>query len=141
MSRPASLAIGQSRVVEVDPRLQHVPTGLFPGPGQAYTFSASVKWKDGFIVCGHEGWGGGGMTRWARVRHEHFFRLCACIGQDDSTAFAVDTVGPWIVPGGAIADDNQLYLFANDLPMMYWNNRSLSPARGGPMQVAITRIA
>ncbi len=128
--------------MDVDPRERYVETHLSVHPGERYRFSATGKWKDGFMSpCGPEGWGGGALTRFARVKGQPFFRLCASIGKDDHTAFAVDTTQPWTVPDITPPNgDRQLYLFANDLWLMYWNNRALTEEEGGPLRVTITRL-
>jgi hypothetical protein len=43
------------------------------------------------------------------------------------------------VPADAAAA-RRLYLFANDWPLMYWNNHALPPP-DGPLLATITRIA
>jgi hypothetical protein len=72
-----------------------------------------------------------------------FFRLCGCVGTDDRQPFAIGGERPeWIVPDAvAVQADRQLYLFANDWPCMYANNRALGEAEGGPLRVAIQRLA
>jgi|GEM_PF-317562 len=135
------LAHSESTTLEVDPRKCHVPTGINVQPGERYTFTAAGKWKDWFVTCDHRGWGSGWPLRFNRVKGQPFFRLCGSIGKDDRAAFAINTTQPWTVPDTPPPDgDDQLYLFANDHPWMYWNNRTLTEDKGGPMRVTITRL-
>lgn len=137
----SELQVAQSSTVEVNPAEFNVPTGVCVQVGQQYSFSVSGKWKDWFFVCDHLGWGHGLITRLSRVPGEPFFRLCGSVGKDDRAAFAIDTTRPWTVPvRTSAADDSQLYLFANDIRLMYWNNCALDKAQGGPMLVTISRL-
>jgi len=130
--------------ITVDPRERYFPTGIEVKPGERYGFSAVGEWIDWTKRCDHTGWDEPGyrwFKRFNRVKGERFFRLCACIGKHDRHAFAIDVNQPWDVPRDIdTAGDTQLYLFANDLPSMYWNNRKLKPEEGVPLQVTITRL-
>jgi tetratricopeptide (TPR) repeat protein len=138
---PSVLAPTESTCIEVDPSRMHVPTHLALRAGQTYSFAVSGKWKDWLVVCDHQGWGSGWLTRFNRVKGHPFFRLCGCIGQHDKNAFVIDTSQPWTVPNSLAPDDDcELYLFANDHRWMYWNNRILTEAQGGPLRVTIARI-
>lgn len=130
------LALGESRSLAVDPRECYMPTEVTVAPGERYGFTATGQWRDWYKTCGPEGWGGGWLTRFSRLPGQPFFRLCATLGKDDDTAFAVDTTQPWTAPPGVPAD-SQIYLFANDLRGMYWNNRTVPDH---PLTVTITRL-
>lgn len=137
----SELQPGQSLTIDVDPGLLHVPTGIAVRAGEQYSFSATGKWKDWYIVCDHRGWGRGWFTRLPRVPGQPFFRLCGCVGKQDGGAFAIDMTRPWTVPDiRPSEDDTQLYLFANDIRWMYWNNRVLPKEQGGPMRVTVARV-
>lgn len=137
-----TLAPCESRTIEVDPRKLYVPTNIRVTAGERLTIAATGKWADWFQTCDHRGWGGGLLTRFARVKNVSLFHLCGCIGRDDRHAFPIDTTRPWTVPDTlAVNGDHQLYLFANDWRWLYWNNRALSAEEGGPMRVTITRVA
>lgn len=136
------LTHGESITLDVDPCTLYTPAGIKVQPGQSFSFTANGKWKDWFIPCDYRGWGGGWLTRFARVKGQPLFRLCASIGKDDCTAFPVDTSQRWTVPDSLPPDgDRQLFLFANDLRWMYWNNRALGEAEGGPLRVSMKRVA
>jgi len=125
--------------IEVDPGKLFVPTDLSVSPGERYGFKAEGKWRDLFRKSGAEGWGGGWLTRFARVPGQPFFRLCGAVGRDDESAFAVDLTHPWTVPDAvSTSSDRQLYLFANDLCFMYGNNHAIPD---DPLRVTITRLA
>jgi len=132
------------KTFEVDPGERYFPTGIHVRPGERYTFQATGQWKDGDERCDHTGWikpSYRWLTRFNRVKGEHFFRLCACIGKHDRHAFAINTDQPWQVAADVDTErDSQLYLFANDHPWMYWNNRALPASEGGPMHVTVTRL-
>jgi hypothetical protein len=131
----------ESKTIQVDPREYHVPTGIILKSGQRYAFTATGEWKDWTKTCDHRGWHHGWMTRFARVKGASLFQLCGAIGKNDRTLFAIDTRQTWTVPDALPTDDDQqLYLFANDWRIMYFNNRELPPEEGGPMRVTITRV-
>ena len=135
------LASGEALTVAVDPRLRYQPTGLGVRPGEQYVLAASGKWRDGFKICGPAGWGSGWLTRFNRLPRQPFFYLCGCLGRDDRQAFPIGVTREWSVPAAIPGpDDSRLYLFANDWPMMYWNNKALDETEGGPLSVTITRV-
>jgi hypothetical protein len=138
-----ALAPGATLNLVVDPRPFFVPSGIYVAPGERYRFVASGKWRDWFRRIDADGWSCA-LLHWRnRVPGQPFFRLCGCVGTDDRQAFAIGSERPeWIVPDAvAVQADRQLYLFANDWPCMYANNRALGEAEGGPLRVAIQRLA
>jgi hypothetical protein len=135
--------VGDTLELTVDPRARHVSTGLSVAPAERYVFTATGMWRDWCKDVGPEGWGSGFWTRFNRVRGAPFFLLCGSIGRDDAHVFPIGTeLTDWTVPGQVTAlADRQLYLFANDWPGMYWNNRALEEKDGGPLRVRVTRVA
>ncbi|HEY6896731.1 MAG TPA: hypothetical protein VI279_05675 [Rhodocyclaceae bacterium] len=138
----AQLALAESLTLTVDPRPLFVPSGLLVIPGERYRFAAGGKWQDWFRTVGPTGWKLWPLHLKNRVPGAAFFYLCASIGADDANAFAVGAGLDWTVPDAAAnAPDRQLYFFANDWRACYGNNHPLPPEQGGPLTVAITRIA
>lgn len=136
------LAIAESRSFPVDPRPLFVPTDLEVAPGERYRFTAEGQWKDWFRVVGPTGWKLWPLHLRNRVPGAAFFCLCGCVGTDDHQAFAIGATCEWTVPESAAAlADRQLHFFANDWACMYGNNQALSAPDGGPLTVAITRLA
>lgn len=140
---PRSLSNDESLKVTVDPSRRHYPTGLEVQAGERYFFSAEGRWLDWFISCGPKGWGPkwNPLAIFNRKRWHRFFLLCGNVGKDDVNAFCIGDKYEWTVPP-QINDspDHQLYLFANDWPCCYRNNKSLPARRGGPLKVTITRL-
>lgn len=127
-------------ILTVDPRQPFVPTGLLVSPGERYRFSAVGLWKDWWRKCDADGWPGGVLQHFNRLPGERFFLLCACIGTDESTAFAIGKLRDWSAPDSVAAlRDRQLNLFANDWRCMLFNNHALPPPEG-PLTVTITHI-
>ena len=123
------------------PAEHYFPTGVLVTPGATYQISAQGLWKDSWITVGPQGWYGLLLEAWNRLPWRRFFLLCGSIGRSDEQAFAIGASRRWRAPDVIrSADDRQLYLFANDWPSKYDNNRAVSDADGGPMRVAIQRI-
>lgn len=136
------LAIAETLTLSVDPRPLFVPTGLEVAPGERYRFAASGKWKDWTRVVDATGWKLWPLQHWNRVSGAAFFCLCGCVGTDDRAAFAIGAGLDWAVPDSiAGLPERQLQLFANDWRSRYGNNHALPPEQGGPLHVAITRVA
>lgn len=141
------LDINESYSMTVNPRIPYVPTGLIVETDQIYTFTAEGQWQDWRTLCGPNGWDGGCLQRFNRLPNKPFFLLCGTVGQHDNTAFAIgdgyqdDIELKWPVPSAALKqEDTQLYLFANDWRLMYFNNHELDATQGGPLRVTIHRI-
>jgi hypothetical protein len=127
--------------LEVDPRELFCPSGIEIVPGARYRFEAQGKWKDGWIVCGPEGWPGLLLEAWNRLPWRRVFLLCASVGKDLRHAFPVGQGCEWTAPAEAADwESRQLYFFANDWPHMYGNNHALPPQQGGPLRVTVTRL-
>ena len=139
---PTSMIENESRVVEVDPRELHYPTGIAVKAGDLYEFKAEGKWRDWLIRCDANGWPrvfdplAKLFAKLNRLRDERTFLLCGNIDKDDSYKFAIGS-GP--INYGA-TKSGQLYLFANDWYCAYGNNRPLPPKTHGPLNVHITLL-
>jgi hypothetical protein len=136
------LAPAETHTVDLDPRSPFHPSGIEISPGARYQFRATGKWKDGWIICGPQGWQGLILNAGNRLPWRRFFLLCGAVGQDLGQAFSIGAELDWSAPS-AIADlpDRQLYFFANDWPSRYRNNESLPPEQGGPLRVTVTRLS
>ena len=141
---PAPLPLNTPHHVTVDPRVLNYPTGVTVAKGEEYRITASGKWLDWFICCGPNGWGDWyPLKKYNRKPGEPFFLLCGNVGKhvDDTLAFCIGEKEEWIVPDlvkdGQALKDCQLYLFANDMPIAYGNNRQLAR---DPMKVVITLV-
>lgn len=137
----------QSRHFKVEPGLLDYPTGIEVDEGEQYRFTTNEegRWLDWFIPCGPEGWGQWfPLKQFNRKCGEPFFMLCGNIDKivdDDDLSFCIGKEKTWVVPelvkNGNPLQKRQLYLFANDIPIAYGNNRK-HPRR--PLVVTITRI-
>ncbi|MEJ2455391.1 MAG: hypothetical protein P8103_14715 [Candidatus Thiodiazotropha sp.] len=137
----ASLAVNETRVVEnIDPAVRNYPTGILVEEGAQYEIEPDGKWIDWFWPCGPEGWGNWFPLKYLNRKHgKPFFLLCGSIGKSDAEelSFCFDEGKPWHVPDRLEDnEDHQLYLFANDVPFAYGNNRKCTSE---PLKVAITR--
>lgn len=69
-------------------------------------------------------------NRWKRVPDKPLFYLCGCLDEDDGVAFGIgNELNGWISPS-----EGMLSFFANDYPIMYFNN-------WGKLQLKITRLS
>lgn len=136
----STIDLGATLTIAVDPHPLFVATGLLVRAGERYQFHASGKWCDWHTVTDANGWNMPLLHYLNRVPGAAFFCLCACIDHDEDHAFAIGGDAVWTVPAGTAADA-KLSLFANDMRCMYFNNRSLPEAEGGPLKVEIRRLA
>jgi len=137
------LLLLETRSVDVNPRSLYHPSDIEITPGARYHFESSGKWKDGWLPpCAADGWHGFLLQAWNRLPWKPFFLLCGTVGQNLDQAFAIGLRQDWSAsPDIAQQADRQLYFFANDWPSRYHNNKALPPEDGGPLQVAVTRLA
>ncbi|EXJ10240.1 MULTISPECIES: hypothetical protein [Nitrincola] len=138
------LTIGESAEATVNPKIKYVESGLLVSVGEQYSFSARGKWKDCHKICDAEGWSDGLIRifmRFNRIPYQPYFLLCGVVGRDDRHAFPIGVQKEWTVPANLVGEPSGcLYLFANDIPFMYFNNYELDESQGGPLLVVITRI-
>ncbi len=135
------LEVGEWRIIgEVCPREKFFPTSVVLTPGASYVISAVGRWKDLWIRTGPEGWWFPPFHPFNRIPWHRMFVLSGSIGPSLEHAFVIGRQTTWtapmVLPEGIGAE---LMLFPNDLESMYYNNRSLAPAQGGPMRVTILR--
>ncbi len=146
------LSVGANHRLELDPIHPFIPTTVEVQPGEKYRLQTSGTWKDSSIVCDANGWrhihvGGaridvGWWRRFNRVPGVDWFVLIACIGQTVNTARTIGTDGEIVVGRQDIANgvSTELFVFANDWPSRYRNNKVASAKEGGPMRLTITRV-
>jgi hypothetical protein len=139
------LAINEETSVTVDPTIYDVDSGIDVLAGERYSFSASGMWQDGNCKCDANGWNSplfsvGRILN--RLRGRNYFLLCLNLDREKSTYAGVGTERKhWDVPGDAKSQPRRLHFFANDWAFMYSNNKALPAADGGPLVVAVKRIA
>jgi hypothetical protein len=138
------LSVDETQTVIVDPGLHYSPTDLLVSPGEEYEFSATGKWADESIHCDANGWIKEGwyafLSRFNRLRSHPYFLLCGNLAKRESTNFAIGLQRTIPIRDDKNGEDPfELFLFANDLSFMYWNNRALGEDDGGPMSVTIQR--
>ena len=101
--------------------------------GKRYRFSASGEWYDASIrtdargyatdsVKGYSNWILKQSERFRREREAQYFSLIGRVDDDPNTQF---DLGKLIAENGEYeaVDTGTLTVFANDVPVMYWNNR------------------
>jgi hypothetical protein len=109
-------------------------TGIRLEAGRTYDFIAEGNWTDLTITSGPEGnpnpvWSQRIVERYLRAPGQRYFTLIGTLDRDPATIFPIGTrLLGWAPPRAG-----QLTCFANDVPMMYWNNRgsvrlSVAPA-------------
>ncbi len=103
--------------------------------GECYRFAVpeGQTWKDffGLITCGPEGFSYRLFRKHLRVPSKPYFYLCGLV--DDGTDVHTFAIGKQPLHGWKAPATGKLYLFANDVPGFYWNNR-------GEMIVIVERL-
>jgi hypothetical protein len=128
------LNVGESTTVDVNAKPKWNDAAITLRKGERYSFAASGIWNDASIQCGPEGYENSSplfriVERFRRAPKARWFELIGSIGRSGSDVFAIGRGG-----GLNVTDNGRLYFFANDLPLMYYNN-------SGYVQVRVTRIA
>lgn len=139
---PRELDVGATiTIAAVCPAERYFPTGVVVTPGASYQISAQGTWQDGWIKVGPDGWNGLVLQAWNRLAWKPFFLLGGAIGASERQLFAIGVGRRWKAPSTlAETSDRQLYLFANDWPGKYSNNRAVADTAGGPLRVSIRRL-
>lgn len=131
--------------VEVFATQMYCPTGLHVSAGQRYEFKPVKKsyWYDASIKCDAWGWKTKDKLDLARRivfaafednrRHPNaeWFELLATVGRDDENVLRAVEGG---VEDHEMPGDGELFMFPNDLPSKYANNR-------GSIRVRVRRVA
>ena len=139
---PGELDVGATITIPaVCPAERYFPTGVLVTPGASYQISAQGKWQDGWIKVGAGGWNGLFLEAWNRLAWKPFFLLGGAIGASERQLFPIGAGRTWKAPISLAEKNNrQLYLFANDWPGKYGNNRAVADSAGGPLRVSIRRL-
>lgn len=139
---PGELEVGATITIPaVCPAERYFPTGILVTPGASYQISAQGTWQDGWIKVGPAGWHGLVLEAWNRLAWKPFFLLGGAIGASERQLFAIGMGRRWQAPFTLVeGSDLQLYLFANDWPGKYGNNRAVAETAGGPLRVSIRRL-
>lgn len=135
------LGVGEWSIIgEVCPGEKFFPTSVLISPGATYVISATGRWKDLWITTGPEGWWFPPIQAFNRIPWRRMFLLSGSMGPSLDHAFIIGRQTTWSAPvvlhGGM---RSELQLFPNDWESKYDNNRSLTPAEGGPLRVTIWR--
>lgn len=127
------LASGQSISCTVYAREPWNWTGIFVEPNDVYdiTASSSSSWKDAGIICDTRGYRRvwlAPFTRLRRVPAANWFCLCAAVANARNPAVSgiparASTFVIGLSKRISTMRGGYLYLFANDIEFMYFNNR------------------
>lgn len=90
--------------------------------GATYAFKASGTWTDWYIDAQADGYDRAWLKPFTGLKVKpaaHWLTLLGDIDQEKATTFIIgESLETWIAPKNGV-----LYCFANDIPVMYWNNR------------------
>ncbi len=135
------LTVGESHTCEVLAESKYNWSGVGLRAGASYTFTVPEgdTWDDASITCSPAGWKSDQLPWYKkgiveafdkrrRLKDANWFALTGALGDEDKELFLIgDKADPYVAPHGA-----DLYLFANDMPSKYGNNK-------GSLMVTITR--
>ena len=99
-------------------------TGIMLEAGRRYDFVAEGRWIDLVVASGPQGnadpvWTQRLVAHRLRAPGQHYFTLMGALDRDPATIFPIGAR----LPGWSPPRAGQLTCFANDVPLMYWNNR------------------
>jgi hypothetical protein len=119
--------------MDVDARLYWKDTELDVRAGDVLIVAASGQWTDLTYTCGPGGYPAPAYMRLfdglRRCPQARWFELVGCVGKDLKNSFPIGERRTVTAPASG-----RLYLYANDVPGFYWNNR-------GSLSVSVTKAA
>jgi hypothetical protein len=127
---PTELPVGSAETVTIQARDPKNRTGIGLAAGGTYRFATTGQWIDLTVRCDAAGVDESqvaglarvtyrlfGRTR--RVREARWFELIGEVPAGSKRFFRIGAgMSGWVAPAGGM-----LVAFANDAPLMYWNNR------------------
>lgn len=139
---PRELQVGEMlSIPSVCPAEHYFPTGILITAGGEYLINAQGRWQDAWITAGPSGWPGFVLQAWNRIPWQRFFMLGGAVGKSESHLFPIGVMTKWQAPNDIdVASDRELFLFANDWPRKYGNNREAPGSKGGPLRVSVKRL-
>jgi len=126
-----SIGIGETAYVCVHANKLWNDSGIDVAWGQRYTFSVArgEKWIGGQRTCGPDGYLPARSARLSkflrRVPEARRFQLIGAVGRSTKSAIIIGHQ----LPDFLVLFPGRLYLFANDLAWMYWNNEGMLAVR------------
>jgi hypothetical protein len=120
---PGPLRLGESRQTRVNAACYWNPSRIELEKGALYSLDvgADQRWSDGCIDAdssGYERWWLAAFKPFRRVPSAAWFALIGTVGRQPAARCAVGKSCQWLAPA-----TGELVCFANDVPIMYWNNR------------------
>ena len=128
---PGTMRVGQTAYVCVYADKRWNDSGIDVVSGQAFAFTVphSERWADWKNECSADGYNSNQLIRpwetFRRVPHARWFQLICTTGKSISSPVIVGSQFRYFLP----PFPGRLYLFANDVPWMYWNNRGMIAVR------------
>jgi hypothetical protein len=120
---PGPLQLGESRGTRVNAACYWNASGIELEKGALYSLdvAAGERWSDGRIDTdsrGYERWWLAVFRPFRRVPSAAWFALIGTVGSQLAERCVVGKSCEWLAPA-----TGELVCFANDVPIMYWNNR------------------
>ena len=134
------LEIGDEKRVIVNSRAKFNDSGVDLVAGSVYRIASvpGARWKDLHLSRDANGWKSEDIKFFSRfvrsleknrrLPSAHWFEMVGAYGKSDRNLFRIGTQVMF-----QAAENSRLFLFANDLPSMYWNN-------SGSIETIVTRI-
>lgn len=131
LNDPATMRIGQTAYVPVYANKLWNDSGVNVVSGQVFNFAVPTgeEWKDWRNRCNADGYSSTHLTRgleiFRRVPKARWLQLIGTIGKSVRSPVVIGSQFNAFLP----PSPGRLYLFANDIPWMYWNNRGMIAVR------------
>jgi hypothetical protein len=128
---PPTIRIGQTAYVPVYANKLWNDSGVDIVSGQVFNFAVPTgeEWTDWRNRCDADGYSSTHLTRgleiFRRVPKAKWLQLIGTIGKSVRSPVIIGSQFLEFLPPSA----GRLYLFANDIPWMYWNNRGMIAVR------------
>ena len=130
LSDSAAMRIGQTAYVPVYARKLWNDSGINVVSGQVFNFAVPTgqEWTAWRTRCNADGYNSTDLNRpfeiFRRVPNARWLQLIGTIGKSISPVIIGSQFVEFLPPSAG-----RLYLFANDIPWMYWNNRGMIAVR------------
>jgi hypothetical protein len=127
----STMRVGQTAYVPVYANKLWNDSGVDVVSGQVFNFAvpAGEEWTDWRNRCNADGYNSTDLIRrleiFRRVPKARWLQLIGTIGKSIRSAIVIGSNYLEFLP----PSPGRLYLFANDLPWMYWNNRGMIAVR------------
>jgi hypothetical protein len=119
------LGVGETECVSIRAGAKWNDTGFDVAAGESYEFRAAGEWVDWIIRTDANGYESSEgylkpLERFRRAPQQRWFALIGAVNRRKENQFLIG-----IDRKAKMRAAGRLYCFANDIPLLYWNNKGV----------------